>query len=189
MLCFRHHAEILNRVVPAVLIDVMDNLFGSQEAPQVLLHDQPMLHDIPLAISEGMVGSQARPVGTIATVANAAVICGVVVTANIGTLPSPLALIGTELAGAPPHRTDIRSALTTGVDDRLAPTGSAIAVARTVLRRVLATVLRMERLMAVDAFKRHRLSFHGNSITREERYCEIAAKRLAQAVLPLEIPA
>jgi len=189
MLCFRHHAKILNRVVPAVFIDVMNNLFGSQEAPQVLLHDEPMLHDIPLAISEGMVRSQAGPVGTISAVADAPLIRRVFVAANVGALPSPFTRGRAELPGPPPDRADVRPALAATIGYGIAPAGSAIAVRRAVLRRCLPAVLRMERLAAVDAFKRHRLSFHDYSIAREERYCEIAARRLQQSVLPLEIPA
>jgi hypothetical protein len=186
MLCFSHHLQVFQRVVVPIYVNVVHNLLGCEKAPHVLLHHEPMLHDVSLTVRERMMRCETSPVSPVASIRDAALERRVVLSSNVGTLPRPFTFQRTELLGSLPGRRDIRPALPTVVSRCASPSGGSVAVTRTILRGFFTPVFGVKRLVALDAFKRQCFSFHCHIIACEEKYCEIAARRLRQSVLPLE---
>lgn len=171
----------------SIVVDVMNNLIRRKESSQMLFRHESMLHHIALAIGMGMVRGETGVVPPVPTISYPSLEVRVSATPNISALPAPLALSGAKLLAPALRIGDVFPALATKVCGGVSPPMSAIALSRTKPRRFLSPVFRVKRIVAVDTLKRQCGSFHAHIISREERYCEIAVKRLQQGVLALEV--
>ena len=185
VLCFSHDLQVIDSVVSPVSVDVMNDLVGGQKSTEMLFHYQPMLHNVPLAVSVWMVRSETSPVTAASAIGDSPLESGVILTTDVRALPCPFAFSGAELPVASSCFTNVCAALSTVIFWGRSPSSGTVALPRTIARRLLPSVFGMKRLVAMDALKRHVCPFHSDIIAREERYCEIAARRLEQQVLPI----
>lgn len=178
--CFRHDHEVGDHVVPGILVLVVNKLGRQQKAPDVLLHYEPMLHDIALRVGVRMVRREHGEVSSAAPVGNPSLIPGVCRAANIHALPKRLALRSAELLRPLARLRYVRAALTTSIRRRFSKAPKPITLGRTYRLRLFgaAAIRRMKWLLANFTQESNVQVSHVHSITREERYCEIAAKRM-----------
>jgi hypothetical protein len=164
------------------MVDVMDNFIWRKESAKMLFYYQAMFHHVSLAICMRVMGCQASPVRAVSSVGNPPLVGGMVFASDIGALPSPFALNRAELSIATAHVADVFAALSALVWRGCPPAGRSVALSRAIFRRSFPPVFWMKRPLALGAFQRQCCSFHAHIIAREERYCEIAARRLEQQV-------
>lgn len=153
----------------------------------MFFHNKSVFHNIALAVSVGVMRGKAGIVASVPSVSNPPLEVRMGLASNVGTLPVPLALGGTELSLPIAYIGNIRTALATKVLRSVTPAVGSVALTRAVFRRFLTPVFGVKIGIAVDALKRQCCSLHSYIITLEEKYCEIAVRRLQQAVLPLGV--
>jgi len=180
---FSHQLQVLDGVVAGVAINMVNDLMLGEKPLTLPLHDQPVFHDIALRVSERMVWREDCPIHAILTVGDARLETGMGLASNVNALPLPLARLRTELPLAVPAARNVCPAGGAGPRRRLSPSTYLVAAARTVAGCFVAPVFGVKILTAVLTRQCNRLLFHTTIIPHEEKYCEIAVKRLAQEVL------
>lgn len=189
MLCFSQHLKVRRIVVARVLIDVMHDLFTCEESPQFALHNQTMLHHVPLGIGVRMMRREQRKVSIPTPVGNFPLESWMGITADMNALPFGFTSDGTELARTPSRSSQVLSAVEACDQGRIAPPVGKVTGIGAELRNRFAPVLRVKVGTTSLALEGDCCSFHVLIIHHVTRYCEIAVKRLQQAVLPMEVPA
>ena len=176
MIPLQHQAQISDRVVAWVFIYMVNHFVRRKVAPNALLHDETVVHHIPLAISKRMLWRHLSSIPTALPVADEAAPTA----RRHAALSVRAARKRTKLSSAVSARCKVAPARRAGVLGRFSPPRRKIAFPGTVLRGSLAPVFRAERTGALGAGQEESSMFHLVMITLEEKYCEIAAKRLAQ---------
>ncbi len=180
MRCFSHQPQILDGVVVPILVGVVNDLGGIEVTPKVTLHDEAMLHDVSLAVGVRMGGNEDRPVVSAASVGDAFAEAGVVDAPDVAPLPCGLTGHRTEPLASLASAGGWVSALDAGWDGRIAPSIQEVAGTRT--EPLIASIFG-EEVGRTSGALASGFAFHTPLYHIEERYCEIAAKRMAQGVL------
>lgn len=94
---------------------MMDNLIGSQETPQVLLHDEAVLHYVPLRVSVRMIRREQRPIASACAVGDPPLESRMRSPAIIDALPCSLTRQRAELLRTPPAIRDVLATVAAGV--------------------------------------------------------------------------
>ena len=186
MFRFGHNLQIFGAIVGGVFVDVVNNLRLAQKTPKLGLHDEPVFHDISLAVCVGVSWDESGAVCTMPPVGDHTLKVGVSLPPHFGALPRGLTFHRAEFLASLPRVRNVRSALAAFVLRSLAPSPDAVAGARTILSGLLPAIFGVKCLVACLASQGYSWSSHEYHITESVGYyCEIAAQRCAQEVLDL----
>ena len=179
MICFEHHPEIVEGVIGGVCINVVDDLGRTQTPPYRLFHYESVFHHVAFPVSSRMARKTTGAISATASVLDKPALSD---RAGLSIHPT--------IKRAEEPRTvscwgDVCATLSASVGRRWAPPVGLVAGPRAEPRRSFAAVLRVKICSALFTDERSVGSFHSRNVAHEEKYCEIAAERMAQEVLPL----
>lgn len=166
-------------IVRLITINVMDSFVGCKAPPDVRLHYETVLHNVALAVGVRVLRHPASPILAARAVSDEATPQGLTRLRRNSTSNRA------EFSQPPAGARQVRSTPSAMIGRGLTPARFQVAGPGAEACGVLSPVLRAKQGIAGRAFQIDCPVFHARNIARQERYCEIAAKRLSQEVLPL----
>lgn len=184
MIFFSHQLQVVNRVVRCVLVYVVHNFLPSQESTNRCFYDKPVFHDVALAVGHWVFRHKTRAIHAVFPVSDKPALAGLACGKCNPTIKTTKLLIAFSGASC------IRSAINTFGVCLSAPPLGYVALPGAIRGCRFSPPLWMKFLSAVHAVAvdvwinhRHILAHHAPYCKSEEKYCEIAARRLGQEVL------